>query len=720
MNWIGTFAGGTGNLIEDDSPRTLSGIQGYFGVLDILQGVNISTPQIISAAPGRIVLRHPESLAQIEFVGAGLTVQNVALPNGLGSFPILTGGTITRIDYFFNAPLEKALIDGATPGLTQAEQDFLAAEAARFRDPSLLAFNATISVPNVSAAQLGNAVFQSYAALNPQPLQNFFDQFNFIFSGSDGINNLRGGSNADQLFGGAGPDALEGGPGNDILDGGAGLNALNGGSGSDLYLLGRGSNQVGEDVLNTTDIDTASYINAPGPITISLDQTTMRQNTGAAANDQLFGIEALIGTNFGDTIFGSILQTRTDRINGAGGDDTIIGGSGNDIIEGGAGFDLIDGDEGIGDQFTNGFDRAIWQAGPQDVHFFRGQNGTLLVAAPGGEGLDTLVNVEEFQFAGQVFRANQLTFSNAQLQVGSDGNSPISGNNGADVIFGRGGNDTLTGQGGNDTIEGETGNDRIFGGSGNDRLYGGTGNDVMRGGADADRLFGGAGNDDIRGQSGGDFMVGGLGADRFNGGGGTDTVSYIDAFTGVTADLQNRSAGTGEAAGDRFVDVENLVGTLFADQLFGTSGANRLNGGAGNDRLLGRSGNDRLDGGGGADQLFGNAGADILTGGAGNDRFIFNQLNDSLPGSRRDVITDFSSGDRIELNRIDADATRGGNQAFDFVGSAGFSGAGELRVVKQTAQDRTLVLLNTDADSDVEMRIELQGALDLTAADFLL
>ncbi|MEO1077157.1 MAG: hypothetical protein AAFX41_14530, partial [Bacteroidota bacterium] len=49
--------------------------------------------------------------------------------------------------------------------------------------------------------------------------------------------------------------------------------------------------------------------------------------------------------------------------------------------EGGAGFDLIDGDNGIGDAFTNGIDRAVWQTGAQNVHFFRDQNGALLVAA---------------------------------------------------------------------------------------------------------------------------------------------------------------------------------------------------------------------------------------------------------------------------------------------------------------------------------------------------
>ncbi|MEL6478092.1 MAG: calcium-binding protein, partial [Pseudomonadota bacterium] len=472
----------------------------------------------------------------------------------------------------------------------------------------------------------------------------------------------------------------------------------------------------------TRDIDTASYIGAPSAITVSFDGASLMQNGGAAAGDSLLGIEALIGSNFGDTIFGSTLQTRVDRINGAGGDDTIIAGSGNDIVEGGAGFDLIDGDNGIGDAFTNGIDRAVWQTGAQNVHFFRDQNGALLVAAPGGEGVDTVVNVEEFQFAGQVFRGNQLIFSNAQLRIGSDGNSPINGGNGADVIFGRGGNDSLSGDGGSDTIEGETGDDQIFGGQGIDVAYGGLGNDFLRGGTEGDDLFGGFGNDTLQGDNGTDFLVGGAGADAHRGGNGIDTASYVGSTVRNVADLEGKNAGTGDAEGDTFISVENLTGGSSIDLLFGDREDNLLNGSTGNDRVIGRAGDDRLIGDAGFDKLYGNAGADIMSGGGNNDRFIYFNTSDSRPGANRDVITDFNEDgqDRIEIGRLDADETRGGNQRFEFIGSDQFTDAGQLRFIQQEGLGRTLILANTDDDMSSEFQIELSGIVDLDAADFIL
>jgi len=78
-----------------------------------------------------------------------------------------------------------------------------------------------------------------------------------------------------------------------------------------------------------------------------------------------------------------------------------------------------------------------------------------------------------------------------------------------------------------------------------------------------------------------------------------------------------------------------------------------LNGGAGNDQLFGGSGADVLSGGQGDDVLFGGRGADILTGGAGNDNLTGGAGRDTfIFGSEqtgRDVITDFSKGDTLNL-----------------------------------------------------------------------
>src|SRR5262249_46919930 len=54
---------------------------------------------------------------------------------------------------------------------------------------------------------------------------------------------------------------------------------------------------------------------------------------------------------------------------------------------------------------------------------------------------------------------------------------------------------------------------------------------------------------------------------------------------------------TGDAAGDTYVSIENLIGSAFADILKGNGGANALSGGAGDDSLTGGAGAGVLDGG---------------------------------------------------------------------------------------------------------------------------
>ncbi|MFN3210918.1 MAG: M10 family metallopeptidase C-terminal domain-containing protein [Roseovarius sp.] len=132
---------------------------------------------------------------------------------------------------------------------------------------------------------------------------------------------------------------------------------------------------------------------------------------------------------------------------------------------------------------------------------------------------------------------------------------------------------------------------------------------------------------------------------------------------------------------------------------------------------------DMLHGEAGADAFYGGMGADTMTGGddAGGAPFIyFNAAETGAGAGNRDVITDFATGeDRIELGRIDADITQGFKQAFAFIGAAGFSGlAGELRYTQ--AGGSTIVQADRDGDGVADMEIELTGAINLVADDFLI
>lgn len=254
-------------------------------------------------------------------------------------------------------------------------------------------------------------------------------------------------------------------------------------------------------------------------------------------------------------------------------------------------------------------------------------------------------------------------------------------------------------------------------------LTGTAGNDVLQGQIQAETIFGRSGNDTLLGDGGDDTLLGGGGADRLDGGDGDDTASYADASTALLADLVDGGFNTGFAVGDTFVSIENLLGSAQDDDLRGDQAANGLSGGDGKDRLVGRGGDDTLDAGTGNDILIGNSGQDHLSGGAGSDRFVYFDATDSERGVPfRDIISDFDSNlDRIDLRGIDADPSTVGDDAFVFLGSSAFTGAGgELRIGRSAPQNLTLVRVDRDGDGVDDFQIELTGLIDLDASNFLL
>jgi predicted extracellular nuclease len=262
--------------------------------------------------------------------------------------------------------------------------------------------------------------------------------------------------------------------------------------------------------------------------------------------------------------------------------------------------------------------------------------------------------------------------------------------------------ETLRGAGIDDALDGFGGDDLLVGGAGNDLLSGGEGDDVLNGGAGRDRLDGGA---------------------------GSDLVSYATADAGVTANLRNARANTGEAAGDTYLAVENLAGSDFADVLSGDGGDNAIAGGAGDDvlvgglgadRLFGGIGSDRMTGGDGDDRIGGGAGNDTASGGAGTDRFFFLTLGDISTGDR---ITDFrrGEGDRIDLGNVLAEDGSGEPIAFSYIGSGDFTGDGGPEVrVQQFKNGRSVVQFDTNSDGAVDHSFLVISDQPLNQGDFIL
>ena len=165
--------------------------------------------------------------------------------------------------------------------------------------------------------------------------------------------------------------------------------------------------------------------------------------------------------------------------------------------------------------------------------------------------------------------------------------------------------------------------------------------------------------------------------------------------------------------------------------LQGGAGADYILGLTGNDRLVGRGGADLLSGGDGADVLLGGAGADqlaggtrrdMLSGGPGADRFVFAALDHSGVGLQRDTITDFvaAEGDRIDISKIDAKAGAVGDQDFQFIASAAFTGEGQIRAVQAGAD--TILRFNAIGATGTDMEIVLKDVLasSLHGTDFIL
>ena len=76
-----------------------------------------------------------------------------------------------------------------------------------------------------------------------------------------------------------------------------------------------------------------------------------------------------------------------------------------------------------------------------------------------------------------------------------------------------------------------------------------------------DIIYGYGGNDSIYGLGGDDYIVGGTGADALNGGTGSDTASYFTSAAGIVASLTAGEGAGGDAEGDTYASIENLVGT---------------------------------------------------------------------------------------------------------------------------------------------------------------
>lgn len=367
---------------------------------------------------------------------------------------------------------------------------------------------------------------------------------------------------------------------------------------------------AGNSVANTLDggdgIDTVSYANAGGAVSVDLSVTTA-QMTGGSGNDTVLNVENLTGSNYNDTLRGNSVANILD---GKAGADTMIGGAGNDTY-------YVD---NFGDIVTENPNEGTDTVNSSVTHALRSniENLTLIgTAAISGTGneLDNILTGN----------------SAANTLVGGAGNDMFYGGGGVDTMIGGTGDDTYVVNGfqywfgwllpetvtenlneGNDTVNsfitytlGANVENLTLSGT---AAINGTGNEldnILTGNSAVNTLNGGAGSDTMDGGAGADTMIGGLGNDTYV---VDDTGDIVTENLNEGTDTVNSSITYALGA-----NVENLV-------LTGTANINAT-GNSLNNTLAGNSGNNVIDGG---------TGIDTMIGGMGNDTYYVDNIGDTV------------------------------------------------------------------------------------------
>ena len=398
----------------------------------------------------------------------------------------------------------------------------------------------------------------------------------------NGGQTVRGVSTSNTITGGSGADTIYAiGQGTNKIYGKAGDDTLVGGSGVN-YLDGG----AGADTLNGWfSINSyASYNDATAAVTVNLLSPWL--NTGDAADDTYLDIHRALGSGYADTLVAD------------NSGDVLMGGAGNDSLTGGTGVDHLYGQAG-NDTLT---------AGP----------GTSYL--DGGAGADTLIgSAGHASYAAYIDATAPVTVDLANPALNTGDAAGDSYTNVHDVL-GSNYADTIIADNAGDIVDGGAGDDNLTGGAGVDHIYGQAGNDTLTAGTYVSYLDGGPGAD---------TLIGRIGQASY--------AVYTDATAAVTVDLANPSLNKGDAAGDSYTNLHDVLGSNFADTIIGDNSPDVLNGGYGADTITGGPKNDLIIGG---------MGADKLTGGLGADQFRYNSASEG-----GDTITDFSSaqGDKISV-----------------------------------------------------------------------
>ncbi|SIO34289.1 calcium-binding protein, partial [Halodesulfovibrio marinisediminis] len=446
-------------------------------------------------------------------------------------------------------------------------------------------------------------------------------------------------------------DTIKAGSGNDVVIDLAGDNYIEGGHGADTIITGSGNDVVlgGTSVGLTADniataraeMNSATDANA---VKVAGDKFkhTFSKDNAADGGDTIYsgdGHDLVFGGNGDDEIHAGL---GNDYVKGGAGNDHIFGDDGHDVLYGGKASDTLEG--GLGDDLFIGGDGAD--------HFYggtkEGDSGTDTVSYEGKNAVT--VNLSDSSQSTGVAKGD--TFNGIEKIIGSSKNDTleIGEDKPFTVTISKLANGVehfvVTDGSGKTVIEASDFENIRFTEATNVTVVGTTEasgvnvftaeNKQVHVSVEAhehSKLTITTGNEDdvidlsgpssvssaqvtINAGTGDDTMLAGSATETFNGGLNDevgDTVSYAASDSAVRVDLldvkdnetnavkadgiADKKGSGGEAEGDTYTGIENLIGSKHADTLKGDSEANDISGGLGSDTIEGRGGDDVLHGG---------------------------------------------------------------------------------------------------------------------------
>ncbi|WP_050466206.1 calcium-binding protein [Herbaspirillum chlorophenolicum] len=617
------------------------------------------------------------------------------------------------------------------------------------------------------------------------------------------IQNAIGGSADDTIVASAAVNAIDGGAGNNTVSYenstagvkvdlflGKGFNNdaqgdtytniqnATGGSGDDIF--------VGNGVANSFDggsgNNTVSYEHSTGDVTINL--ATGAGSGGDAQGDRYYNIQNAIGGAGNDTI---IASAAINAIDGGLGNNTVsyANSAGSVKVNLATGKGLLG--DALGDTYVN-IQNVIGGAG-DDILV---GNGDINIINGGGGGNNT-VSYESSTGAVRVDLGNRVgtlgdaagdTYINIQNVTGGAGDDIFVANNVANKFDGGAGSNTVsyensaaavkvnlaTGQGTLGDAAGDTyvRIQNVIGGAGDDILVGNGDINIINGGGGSNNTvsyesstgavrvdlgnrvgtLGDAAGDtyiniqNVTGGAGDDIFVASNVANKFDGGAGNNTVSYENSAAGVKVNLATGKGTLGDAQGDTYTNIQNAIGGAGDDIFVGNSASNAFDGGGGTNTVsyenstgavtvnlatgkgtVGDAAGDtyvriqNVIGGAGDDLIVASADINVIDGGAGNNTVSY---QNSTAGVKINLATGKGTGGDAEADTyLNIQNATGGGGNDIFVGNGvvnKFDGGGGINTVSYENSTAAVTVnlatgKGTQGDAAGDTYVNIQNAI---------